>query len=181
MSLAVAALLLCMSEPTAVSLVPLGRVEPRLLRIAAEAMEAEFLVDVTIEPAVSLPRSAYYPPRGRYRAEKLLDWMQGKWTSSDKVVGLTASDVSTTHRDHADLGIFGLGQMPGRACVLSTFRLKGPTLPARVAKVAVHELGHTFGLPHCRTPKCVMQDAGGKLATVDGGGRSPCRQCRARL
>jgi archaemetzincin len=47
-------------------------------------------------------------------------------------------------------------------------------------KVAVHEIGHTLGLPHCPTTGCLMEDAGGKVATVDGE-FDLCERCRARL
>jgi archaemetzincin len=37
----------------------------------------------------------------------------------------------------------------------------------RLAKVAVHELGHTLGLPHCPNVGCLMEDAEGRVATCD--------------
>ena len=37
----------------------------------------------------------------------------------------------------------------------------------RLAKVAVHEAGHTLGLEHCPTRGCLMEDAEGQVATCD--------------
>ncbi len=56
----------------------------------------------------------------------------------------------------------GLGYCPGNACVVSTFRLDKDNLSNQFYKVAIHELGHTQGLPHCTAKTCLMRDAEGK-------------------
>ena len=38
----------------------------------------------------------------------------------------------------------------------------------RLWKVAIHELGHTLGLPHCPNNGCLMQDAHGTVKTDCG-------------
>jgi len=53
----------------------------------------------------------------------------------------------------------GLGDQPGNACVLSTYRLSKTNLLSQLNKLALHELGHTQGLPHCDNQKCFMRDA----------------------
>jgi archaemetzincin len=35
-------------------------------------------------------------------------------------------------------------------------------LLVKLLKVALHELGHNFGLPHCSNTTCIMADAKGK-------------------
>jgi archaemetzincin len=47
----------------------------------------------------------------------------------------------------------------------------------RLAKVAVHEIEHTLGLPHCPTHGYLMEDAEGKVVTVDRG-RDFCARCQ---
>ena len=49
----------------------------------------------------------------------------------DKVIGLTESDISTTKGEYDDWGIFGLGNLSGRACVVSDYRPAGGTSPPR--------------------------------------------------
>ncbi|MBL8002633.1 MAG: hypothetical protein JNL05_11800, partial [Flavobacteriales bacterium] len=113
--------------------------------------------------------------------------------SVDLIVGVTDQDISITKYDaegkvkepvarYRDFGIYGLGYMGGPSCVVSTFRLgAGGTLFARLAKVVVHEVGHTRGLPHCADTLCVMRDAVERMSTVDGAGRRLCARCRDLL
>lgn len=54
------------------------------------------------------------------------------------------------------------------------------TFRARCATEAVHELGHVFGLPHCRSRRCVMWSSN-TLAETDAKGWDCCSRCRARL
>jgi archaemetzincin len=170
-----------------VAVQPLGPVKKEDLAAVEAGIVALYGVRVEVLPAASMPESAYYPPRKRYKADKLLDAVE-KDAAPDftKIIGLTARDISTSKDEIEDWGIFGLGNLSGRACVVSTFRLRAgkaseEVFHARLVKVVNHELGHTFGLDHCPTAGCLMQGAGGKIATVDGESGKPCPQCAARL
>jgi archaemetzincin len=159
-----------------VAIVPFEGLDARSVDVARQALQNMTDARVVVLPVRPLPKSAYYPPRKRHRADKLIDGL-GRlpyW----HVVGLTHRDISTTKGSHADWGVFGLGSCPGRACVVSTFRMGKPSerRQARLAKVVVHEFGHTLGLPHCPAPKCLMNDARGKAATVDAE-NSFCDRC----
>jgi len=50
----------------------------------------------------------------------------------------------------------------------------------RAVKEAVHELGHTYGLGHCRNPHCVMSFSN-SLLDVDRKERDFCFPCRRKL
>jgi len=166
-----------------VALQPYGRVPAAHIRATAQALERTYAVRVGILPARPLPKAAYYPPRARYRADRLLiELAKIRPARYSKILGLTSVDVSTTMPGRTDWGLFGLGNLGGPACVVSSFRMRGNATPAklqeRVAKVAVHELGHTFGRDHCPSDRCVMNDARGKMATVDRARPVPCSDCR---
>jgi archaemetzincin len=128
---------------------------------------------VAVLPPSPLPRSAYYPPRGRYRAERLLDFLVGQGQKGARVVlGLTTADISTTKGQYSDWGVMGLATLDGKSAVLSSFRCKRGARNAahareRFAKTAVHELGHSFGLEHCPTRGCLMHDGEGSVLTTD--------------
>ncbi len=170
-----------------VVLVPLGGALPALaVREAAQAIRAIYGFAVSLAPGRPLPSWAYYRPRRRYRAGKLLDYLRSlKLPGAFRVVGVTAVDISTTKGRHRDWGIMGLAPRPGRVCVVSLFRCRRGAKSAaqtahRFAKTVVHELGHTLGLDHCPTRGCLMEDARGTNRTTDGEWDLCCR-CRARL
>lgn len=111
---------------------------------------------------IAIPESAYYEPRNRYKATRLIEYL-GIFGSADTVIiGLTNKDISVTKTGNQDYGIMGLGYLPGKACVVSTYRLRKKNLSEQFLKLSVHELGHTQGLPHCPNESCFMRDAKGK-------------------
>jgi archaemetzincin len=173
-----------LARPT-VALQPLGTMDSTTVSVSRQGIEDKFNVDVRVLKTAGLPSSAYYEPRRRYRAEKLLAFLDDLG-STGKVVGLTAKDISTTKGAIEDWGIFGLASICGRSCVISTFRLdrgsiKRALFNQRLVKVVNHELGHTLGLDHCPTAGCLMEDAGGTIKTVDREDGSFCPDCRDKL
>ncbi|MCE9612496.1 MAG: hypothetical protein K8R23_20035 [Chthoniobacter sp.] len=179
---------LARAEPPAphVAIQPLGKVPDHVIAAIREKLGALYHADIALLPARELPVSAYFRPRARYRAEKLLDWLARETPAGvDKVIGITQSDISTTKDDIPDWGIFGLGELNKRPCVVSTFRLGREVVVAkmieRTGRVAGHEIGHTFNLEHCPTPRCLMNDARGKVQVVDDSTGQLCPDCRAKL
>jgi archaemetzincin len=172
-----------------VVLVPLGSFPKDLAGAVATGLHEEFRVEVEHHDPVLLPPTAYYPPRKRYRAEKLLGFLGGlvdPRRADTRVLGLTEVDISTTKGKYEDWGIFGLGELPGRAAVISSKRLRRRARDAdhvrfRVVTTAIHEIGHTFGLPHCTEPRCVMQDAHGSIENTDASTGHLGPGCRAKL
>jgi archaemetzincin len=151
----------------------------------ATALRAFYEIEVVVAEPTPLPKSAYYPARGRYRAEKLLDHLAPLHADALRVLGVTQVDISTTKGAVLDWGILGLANIGGPACVVSAFRCTRSArdahhAEARLGKTAVHELGHTFGLDHCSTRGCLLSDGGGTVLTTDGE-RDLCAGCRDKL
>jgi archaemetzincin len=176
-SLASAALPLAVARADELPLVevkPIG-VAPGEADVSAvvAAIQAFYAVRVSVLSPSALPKGAYYPPRSRYRAERLLDFLVGEGGKDARVVlGLTTADISTTKGSYADWGVMGLATLDGKSAVLSSFRCKRGARNAahareRFAKTAVHELGHSFGLEHCPTRGCLMHDGEGSVLTTD--------------
>lgn len=166
---------------------PMGRSLPaKDVAAVREGLLAFTGLPIKLLPRVALPRAAWYAPRRRWRAERLLDFLGPRLPADGmRILGLTGADISTTKGDVHDWGVIGLATMDGRACVISRFRCRKRSRGAahariRLAKTAVHEIGHTLGLDHCPTPGCLMEDARGKVATTDGE-YDLCPRCRARL
>ncbi|MBD1363898.1 Zn-dependent protease [Mucilaginibacter sp. ZT4R22] len=114
-----------------------------------------------LRSAIPLPAKAYYPPRGRYRADSLISYLDNFGSADTVIIGLTDQDISTRNVNITDWGVMGLGFQPGNACVVSTYRLNKAKLAAQFCKLALHELGHTQGLAHCPVKGCFMRDAKG--------------------
>jgi archaemetzincin len=170
-----------------VRLIVLGDFPPALVDAVAEGLTRELQVRVTRMDPRPLPKSAWYPPRARYRADRLIRFLAEQVPEKDvRVLGLTTVDISTTKGAYADWGVFGLGDLGGPAAVISSFRLRRKArddaqIRFRVVSTAVHEVGHTLGLEHCREARCVMQDAEGSIANTDSGTGGLGPECRAKL
>ncbi|MEY4484976.1 MAG: hypothetical protein RL693_2428, partial [Verrucomicrobiota bacterium] len=114
------------AEPLpSIAIQPLGKVSAGDIASVKAGIEALFAVTVEVLPEKSLPKTAYYAPRQRYRADKLLDFLTAETPDRfDKVVGIATQDISATKGAIADWGLFGLAELGERACVVSTFRLR---------------------------------------------------------
>ena len=172
-------------KPALIAVQPLGGVKTERLEVVKRGLEQSFGVTVILLENRPLPKSAWYAPRGRYRADDLLEHLKEVVPAKHPVViGITEKDISTTKDEHFDWGIFGLGEVDGRSCVVSTFRLGArgadeAKLRERLRKVAIHEVGHVTGLLHCETVPCVMQDAEASIETVDRETGAFCEPCKA--
>jgi len=85
--------------------------------------------------------------------------------------------------------VFGEAQLNGVSAVVSTHRLRNQfyglphdkqSLMGRLEKEVVHELGHTFGLYHCRQFECVMRSST-YVEEIDLKKVEPCDSCVALL
>jgi archaemetzincin len=134
---------------------------------------------VRLYKPIRIPSKAYYPARNRYRADSIIAFLSQKSPNGQIVIGLTSKDISTTKDSIMDWGVMGLGYRPGNACVASDFRLNKMNRYDQFFKVALHELGHTQGLPHCSEKTCFMRSAEGRNPTneeVDF-----CTKCKKEL
>jgi archaemetzincin len=129
------------------------------------------------------PRHAFDPRRRQHASGTILRWLLEAGPPAGKVLGVTDRDLFIPILTY----VFGEAQLGGRAAVVSLARLAedvelfGPqVLVERLAKEAVHEVGHTFGLVHCDVKGCVMGRSPA-VREVDEKGVAPCAECRARL
>ena len=173
------------AKDTIIAIQPLGEVHKERLDIVKKGLEDAFGLKVETLETKPLPKEAWYEPRSRYRADKLLGFLDNQTAAKYRIViGLTSKDISTTKDEHKDWGIFGLGELGGRVCVVSTFRLNArgadeAKLRERFRKVAIHEVGHVMGLDHCPTKGCVMRDAESSILTVDEEDGKFCEECKS--
>jgi archaemetzincin len=139
---------------------PFNDFSPSLTKIVYERLK-EINLNTILRTPLPIPAKAFYPLRNRYREDSLMSYLNQFGSSDTVIIGMTSKDISTTKNSISDWGIMGLAYCPGNACVVSAFRLSKTNLSEQFYKVAIHELGHSQGLPHCINKTCFMSDAEG--------------------
>ncbi len=164
-------------------ILPVGEVEADLLAELCSALRVVFHQACSLGQPLPFPGYAYSPHRGQYDAHEILRRLpRGE---ADRVLGVVDLDLYVPELNF----VFGLANPLGRQAVIALKRLRQEfyRLPAdrelfrqRTVKEAVHELGHTFGLSHCRNRRCVMAFSN-SLVDTDLKGQSFCSQCQGKL
>ena len=144
-------------------IVPAGEVDAELLDYLALVLPASFAVPCLIVAESLDPESCYDSTRRQYHSTRLLGRL-GRFDQGGgaRILGVTEVDLFIPIFTF----VFGEAQVGGSLALMSTHRLRQQFygLPEdrkrlwdRAEKEAVHELGHTFGLRHCRSFDCVMR------------------------
>ena len=161
-------------------LIAVGSVEKRLLLACAKNVKEVFGFEVRISDVPVYYKSAYNPHRGQFSASELLERIKAVHLPNTlKVVGITDVDLYEEGLNF----VFGVGELNGRCALVSIHRLKTPDerlIFERTFKELNHELGHTFGLLHCNSPRCVMNFSNSVLE-VDQKSRFFCEKCQKKL
>ena len=144
-----------------ICLVPFGTISTGFIVDLIDLLSLRFEWPVTVGPVKTLPDAAFDANRNQYLAGAFLEALREiPGREGSKLLGVTEADIYGTGLSF----VFGQAEVGGRVAVISLARL----LPAdadgdghellseRTLKEAVHELGHTFGLDHCRDRFCVM-------------------------
>ena len=136
-------------------MVPLGPIDPDILRRLRTALSKFLLLPVRVLHPQPLPPQTYHVIRDQYNAVQLLEFLiDQKDNKAFRILGVTAGDLYIPIFTF----IFGEAQLNDKTAIISVFRLRGdagepaPTRSvflARLLKLSLHELGHTFGLKHC--------------------------------
>jgi archaemetzincin len=167
-------------------LAALGPVDPDILQRLRTKLAKILKLPVLVLPPHPLPAQTYHLTRQQYNSTQLLEFLIDHDDSKAlRILGVTAGDLYIPILTF----VFGEAQVNGKAAIISLCRPRGdadgtstprPLLLDRLVKLSLHELGHTFGLGHCREEGCLMRFSS-NLEKLDRTVIALCDYCRILL
>jgi archaemetzincin len=170
-----------MSANDVIIISPIGDTGIEQIAPARKEITRIFGYPTEIVPLIDDLSFAYHAERRQFHSTLILEKLSFLSPSrAVKVLGITRVDLFIPILTH----VFGEAQLGGKSCVVSTYRLKeaaapfagGFELTDRILKEAIHELGHTFKLRHCREKTCIMHYCR-SVTDVDHKSKQLCRYC----
>lgn len=165
-----------------INLAPLQFSNRDLLHYLQSHLKTIFSASVSI---VDLPidmNTAYFKEREQYYSTRLIaEAIKVTKDIEDKVLLVTEHDLFVP----VFTFLFGEAQLNGKHAIVSTTRLheefysgvsNEPLLQERTLKEVMHELGHTFGLIHCKNWECAMHTSL-SVEEIDIKGTFYCDKC----
>jgi archaemetzincin len=154
---------------------------PEVVAAVQGAVAVAFDAQAVVGPTFREPPSALDVARGQYLADAVLREVPLPDGAAFSL-GLVTPDLFTNGLS------FVFGMAFAQRALVSIYRLasdeQGPRGQARfllrVVTEAIHEVGHLFGLGHCRDRDCAMFFSN-TLADTDRKGPALCHHCRAVL
>lgn len=132
---------------------------------------------------MAIPREALDDARLQYDAGTLIAAVEAMPLDDYfKIIALVDVDLFIPMLTH----VFGEARQNGRVALVSLYRLGDPmdgSSPSagrvleRLAKTALHEVGHLLNLLHCDDQRCLMHFSG-NLEILDRTAFAFCRYCR---
>lgn len=163
-------------------LVPVGAVPAEVCDWLMDALPRVFDGICHVAPALPHPTCAWDARREQYLADAVLAQVY----VSEVTRALAMADLDLYVPDLNF--VFGLADRAAGRAIIALPRLRqsfyglpenAALFRERVVKEAVHELGHTIGLGHCRDRRCVMAFSN-SLADTDYKEREFCERCKTR-
>lgn len=171
------------THPADILLLEIGNVAPEILGHLHPDIQSTFDCGCTTGAPLPTPDYAYVPRRNQYSAGTILEKLPRD--RNRRVLGVVDLDLFMPELNF----VFGLADPASGRAVIALPRLResfygGHENQAlfldRTTKEAVHELGHTYGLGHCRDRGCVMAFSNSLLDT-DRKSRRFCTICMRKL
>lgn len=140
-------------------LTSMGNINNSKVKEVKEIIKAHYQdYNVTILPGIDVISDAKVKGLNRYHSNILFNNLEIIFSDkAGKVIVLTEVDICADVEGYGNnWGVFGFSTLFGKFSVVSTYRMKR-NVNDLIKKSVIHELGHSFGLPHCNAEdKCLM-------------------------
>ena len=163
---------------------PIGNLEAKLIDLVAKEVHRFFGFRTDIQPLLNNVEFAFESNRRQFYSTPILERLSDQAPPHTiKILAITRVDLFIPILTH----VYGEAQLGGTSCIISTTRLAEglglgvwESFSRRVVKEAIHELGHTFNLRHCKDRTCGMHYCR-TIEDVDRKSGQFCRYCRILL
>ena len=164
---------------------PIGDIDDKLVEPITSEIERIFGFKTVVKPILHDVNFALDTARNQYHSTLILEKLELSAPSEAiKLLAITDVDLYIPILTY----VYGEAQLGGKASIISTHRLvegispvnTPETFHCRLAKEAVHELGHTFKLRHCPDHSCIMHYSR-TVTDVDRKTDQLCRYCDVLL
>jgi archaemetzincin len=177
----------------AIHVVPLGRVDRRIIVDVLPALGDTFHAEVDIKELETDLEHFYDGTRGQYYSTAILQHLKQSHRKSslhgphtrERLLAISSEDLFIPILTF----VFGEAELGGDAAIVSYHRLQNERygllpdpvlLDERFRKEVLHEMGHLFGLVHCSDQQCVMY-AASYVEEIDLKGSVFCPACGKQL
>ncbi len=143
---------------------------------------------VTLSPIKEIPVQLFDKQRKQWNSSTILQWLSDIFKPSSNSARLLAICDFDAYSDELNF-VFGEAYVDGNVSAIYLPRLRQEfyglkpdesVFYQRLVKEAVHELGHSFGLGHCKNIKCVMHFSN-SLSHTDIKTSQLCDLCKGHL
>ncbi|MFC1824717.1 archaemetzincin family Zn-dependent metalloprotease [Thermodesulfobacteriota bacterium] len=164
---------------------PIGVLNAEIVEHVRREITRIFSYQTEVVPLLEEVLFAFDQQRNQFHSTSILEKLSAiAPADAAKVLAITSVDLFIPILTH----VYGEAQLGGKACVISTYRLDEdlPSLSGnrvlleRAGKEAVHEMGHTFSLRHCKDSTCIMHYCR-TIKDVDRKSEQLCRYCAVML
>ncbi len=146
--------------------------------LISEILKKQFNLAVIRSQEFKLKFETFNPLRNQYEASKIIDSLADCYDNRcNQHLIIVDVDIYTPRFNF----IFGLADVHKNVAIVSIRHLAiNGSLKERLAKEVVHEIGHIFGLGHCKIQNCVMYFSN-TIADTDRKGIDLCEECRRQI
>lgn len=163
---------------------PIGNFDPKLIQQVGQEIQRVLGYRCRTQSVLENVDFAFDSSRNQHYSTLILEKLAVLAPSHTlKILAITRADLFIPILTH----VYGEAQLSGKACIISTHRLNeglgsevSKIFIQRVLKEAIHELGHTFNLRHCKNHSCCMHYCR-TIKDVDRKSDQFCRYCKILL